>query len=264
MKLASVALSMVVALAVTACDEDAPVRDAPGLDDEDTFGENDDDDGDDADGDDGDPDGDGGDGDDDAGDGDGGDSDPTDDDGGDSDPTDDDGDDGDPTDGDTGDPDVDPCDASAYNLAPSGFVSASSVFDPWFGAPYEPELSIDGSTSTSWFSNGPETDGTASVFEWYVQHDHCMDLLVIRNNAEHEEPDFQQGFGFETVVVEVFDTAGDAVYSETHDLGGTPDPELEIALDGILAHRVLLSFSGHESPDCGGFSELIVQGRDEV
>ena len=173
-------------------------------------------------------------------------------------------DDGDPTDGDTGEPADDPCDTSAYNLAPSGFVSASSVFDPWFGAPYDPELSIDGSTSTSWFSNGPEHDGTASTFEWYVQHNHCLDLLVIRNNAEHEEPDFQQGFGFETVVVEVFDTSGDAVYTETHDLGGTPDPELEIPLDGVPAHRVLLSFSGHESPDCGGFSELVIQGRDEL
>lgn len=153
------------------------------------------------------------------------------------------------------------CASQGGDLTMSGFVSASSVFDPWFGAPYEPELAIDGSTATSWFSAGPEDSGLPSTFEWYTQNDHCLDGLTVLGNAEHSEADFREGFGFETAVVEVFDTAGATVYSQTHSLEGTPDPDLRIDLAGVPGNRIVLELTGHEAPDCGGFSELTIEGR---
>ncbi len=153
------------------------------------------------------------------------------------------------------------CVTQGGDLTMSGFVSASSVFDPWFGAPYEPELAVDGSTATSWFSAGPEDSGLPSTFEWYTQNDHCLDGLTLLGNADHSEADFREGFGFETIFVEVFDTAGATVYSQTHSLEGTPDPDLRIDLAGVPGNRIVLELSGHEAPDCGGFSELRIEGR---
>lgn len=168
----------------------------------------------------------------------------------------------DPTDPDptTGTPPAN-CQSQGGNITESGFVTSSSVFDPWFGAPYDAVLAIDGSTSTSWFSAGPEDNGLPSTFEWYTQSDHCLDGLTLVGNADHEEPDFREGFGFESVVVEVFDSAGAVVYSQTHSLEGTPDPQLTINLEGRPANRIVLELSGHESPDCGGFSEFTIEGR---
>ena len=36
---------------------------------------------------------------------------------------------------------------------------------------------------------------------------------------------------------------------------------LSIDTGGVLGHKVVLHLTGHESPDCGGFSELRIHGR---
>jgi hypothetical protein len=262
MAIRTAALSGWIGLCVAACAGGSDGQPPPELDDEDTFGDPaNDDDQNDA-GDDGpasDEDGD------DAAD-DAGDDAPPSDDGGDA--ADDDGGDGSTddggsqTDGDSGV--TDECDSHAFNVASIGWVSASSVFDPWFGSPYSPELSIDDNMGSSWFSAGPEPDGTPTIYEWYVQQDHCLDTIEIVGNGDHDEVDFRQGYGYETMVVEVFDTSGSPVYTESFDLSGTPDPTVSIDLDGTLAHRVVLQLSGHEAADCGGFSELVIVGREAL
>ena len=93
--------------------------------------------------------------------------------------------------------DVDPCGGSTTNITQVGNVIASSVFDTLLGPAYEADLAVDGNVATSWFSAGPEADGTASTYQWYTQFDHCIDGVAIIGNAMHANPDFREGFGFE-------------------------------------------------------------------
>jgi hypothetical protein len=160
----------------------------------------------------------------------------------------------------TGSP-SDPCEGDTQNITQEGNVLASSVFDSLLGPAYEPELGIDGDISTSWFSAGPNEDGTASTFEWYTQFDHCIDGIALLSNAMHANPDFREGFGFESGTLEVLNTSGVVVYTQDLDLSGTPDPDLTFDPEGVLGNQIRLTLRDHESEDCGGFAELAIDGR---
>ena len=68
-------------------------------------------------------------------------------------------------------------------------------------------------------------------------------------NANHSSPNFQQGFGFSSLQVEVLN-AGAVVWSGSGSgFGATFAP-------GVEGNEVRLTFTGHESQECGGFSEL--------
>jgi hypothetical protein len=132
-----------------------------------------------------------------------------------------------------------------------GTVQASSTFSAEFPA----ALAVDGSRSTSWFSAGPNVDGPASTFQWTGVQDDLITSIDILSNAQHRDPSVRTGFGFDSVTVQILDAAGVVVYEETVRLPGTPDPDVNLKL-GVVGRSVLLSFSGHEDPTCGGFSEL--------
>ncbi len=172
----------------------------------------------------------------------------------------------DPTDGSSGGeettgPPIEACAGATMNITQEGNVIASSVFDSLFGPAYEADLSVDGNVATSWFSAGPNEDGTESTYEWYTQLDHCIDGIGIISNAMHANPDFQQGFGFEAATIEILDSSGATVFTEDVDLSGTPDPDITIEPGGVLGNQVVLKLRGHESEDCGGFAELVIDGR---
>jgi len=156
---------------------------------------------------------------------------------------------------------VDPCGGSTTNITQDGNVIASSVFDTLLGPAYVADFAVDGDVATSWFSAGPNADGTESTFEWYTQFDHCIDGVALFGNAMHANPDFHEGFGFESATLEIIDTAGDTVFSQELDLSGTPDPDQVIEPGGVLGNQVMVRLRGHESEDCGGFAELVIDGR---
>ena len=132
-------------------------------------------------------------------------------------------------------------------------VGASTVFPE-----YPPILSVDGDLSTSWFSTGPE--GGPSAYSWVLSGDRCIYGIEIHGNALHSNPSFREDFGFGAVTVKVLDVAGSVVFSEAADLAGTPDPDVVLDTGGVVGSRVVLELTGHESVDCGGFSELEVTG----
>lgn len=162
----------------------------------------------------------------------------------------------------TGEPQV-PCTGATANITQSGEVLASSVFDTFTGPAYEADLAIDGNIGTSWFSAGPSEDGVESTFEWYTQFDHCIDGVAIISNSMHANPDFREGFGFESATVEIVDQAGSVVFEEELDLSGTPDPDIVVDTAGAIGNQVRISFREHESEDCGGFAELAIDGRTQ-
>ena len=135
-----------------------------------------------------------------------------------------------------------------------GFGGASSEFSSEFPA----GLATDGDPTTSWFSAGSNEDGATSVYAWVAGGSVFIDQVEVLSNARHENPDFQTGFGFGSVRIQVI-SDGEVVYEETRDLPGTPDPDVTFS-PGVVGDRILLFFNDHEDPTCGGFAELIVTG----
>lgn len=131
----------------------------------------------------------------------------------------------------------------------TGTISASSVFNSSFAS----SLAVDGNTGTSWFSAG---GGTASYF--WSGPSSFIDSIQIISNANHNTPQFRTGFGFGSVTITV-QSDGSTTFSQTYDLGGTPDPDT-FASVGAVGDTIILDFSGGEDPTCGGFSELIISG----
>lgn len=135
-------------------------------------------------------------------------------------------------------------------ITKAGSVTASSVFG---GNEFPANLSVDGDTTTSWFSAG----GGKASYTWATDKRTAdIDTVTVIGNADHRQ--YPTNFGFDQVTVSVYN--GDtAVYTETFDLAGTPDPDITAA-PGVEGNRVVLDFSGGEDPNCGGFAELVVSG----
>ncbi len=132
-----------------------------------------------------------------------------------------------------------------------GTVSASTVFNG-----FPPAFAIDGDDTTSWFSTGPE--GQPTQFEWRAPTTECFTSITIVSNDNNANPDFREEYGFGQVTVQILDDSDMPVWSETRNLTGTPDPTTTVEPAGVRGEAIRLLLTGHESPDCGGFSELRV------
>src|SRR3990172_5312257 len=137
-----------------------------------------------------------------------------------------------------------------YDASGEGTVQSSTTYPG-----YPASLSTDGDLGTSWFSTGPEPGGAPSTYLWTgLQDDFMAEVTLVSNDFNYTQ-DFRTDYGFESVVIQVLDSAGTVVYETTEGLPGTPDPRVTVR-PNVVGRSVRLSFSGHESVDCGGFSEL--------
>jgi hypothetical protein len=137
-------------------------------------------------------------------------------------------------------------------IAKEGQATASSTYSDAFRS----ELSIDGRDDTSWFSKG-NTDGPTSTYTWTHPKDDLITLVRIVGNGANADPANRNGFGFESVTIQVLDGSNDVDFEQTVVLPGTPDPTVEVR-PGVKGRTVRLIFRGHEDPTCGGFAELVV------
>ena len=137
-------------------------------------------------------------------------------------------------------------------IASEGTVDASSIYDSTFPA----SLAIDGDPTTSWFSAGPDEDGITRYVWTGVQEDFIATIDLI-SNQDNEAVEFRTGYGFESVLIQVYDAQDQLVYEETVSLAGTPDHYIQIT-PNVVGQWIWILFSGSESPDRGGFSELKV------
>jgi hypothetical protein len=136
------------------------------------------------------------------------------------------------------------------NVTSEGTVTASSVFG---GDEFPTELAVDGDRRTSWFSDG-EAGGPTETFSWTGARDDVLASIAILSNAQH--PQFP-GFGFGSVQIEVRDAGGETVFGESRSLPGITDPDVTVS-PNVTGRSVLLTFTGHDDPACGGFSELVI------
>lgn len=135
-------------------------------------------------------------------------------------------------------------------VASEGTVNASSIYDSTFPT----SLVLDGDFGTSWFSAGPDADGT-STFVWTGIQEDLIASIELISNREHEVVDFRTGYGFGEVLVQVYNAADNLVYEELVNLDGTPDPDV-LVHPNVVGQWIWLTFTGSEALDCGGFSEL--------
>lgn len=144
--------------------------------------------------------------------------------------------------------------APEIDITREGTVRASTTYPG-----YPAELAIDGDPTTSWFSTGPEPNGVPTRFEWTHGRDDLITTIYVHGNGENATPDFRTGYGFGSVTVQVLDTGGKVVFEQKDiPLPGSPDPDVTIH-PNVTGRTVVLLFTGHESPDCGGISELQVK-----
>jgi hypothetical protein len=141
------------------------------------------------------------------------------------------------------------------DITAQGVSGATSEFSGG-GESFPAALAVDNDRTTSWFSAG-EAFGPTQTFVWELPAATMINEVQIIGNGEH--PDYPTGFGFEQVTVRLFDDADAVVFEQVLSLAGTPDPNVSVA-PGIEGRRVELFFEQAESPDCGGFAELIVTG----
>ncbi len=139
------------------------------------------------------------------------------------------------------------------DITSEGYVSASSTYNASFMA----ANAVDGSRMTSWFSAGPEGDGSPTTFDWEVRDDECIVGIDFYGNGDNADAMYRTDYGFGSMTVQILDAADGVQASDSRMLAGTPDPEQHIDIQGY-GRTVRLLFTGHESPDCGGFSELVV------
>ena len=137
-------------------------------------------------------------------------------------------------------------------IAAEGTVDVSSIYDSTFPA----SLAIDGDPTTSWFSAGPDEDGTTRYVWTGVQEDFIATIDLI-SNKDNEVAEFRSGYGFESVLIQVYDAQDQLVYEETVSLAGTPDPDIQIT-PNVVGQWIWIIFSGSEAQDRGGFAELKV------
>jgi hypothetical protein len=159
-------------------------------------------------------------------------------------------------------------------ISQEGTALASSIYN----AELNTSMALDDDPSTSWFSAGPGKDGNiayqwtgfefgaiqnpslagksdVTVYQWTGQQDDFIAAIDILSNEQNQVVEWRQGYGFESVIVQVLDAQGSVVFEESADLSGTPDPNVTVAIQ-VVGRSVLLIFSGSEALDCGGFAEL--------
>jgi hypothetical protein len=138
-------------------------------------------------------------------------------------------------------------------LTALGAVQANSV-DPNFPI----GLAVDLDPATSWFSKGPHTSSTVTEYVWSVASPVEIAAVIVAGNEENQNPGFRQGYGFGQVEIDVI-RAGSVVGTVSYVLDGTPDPNVVAPFSaGTFGDTVRLRFTGHESLDCGGISDLVI------
>lgn len=139
------------------------------------------------------------------------------------------------------------------DITSEGSVEASSIYDSTFPA----SLGVDGDLTTSWFSAGPDEDGT-STYVWTGAQEDFIASIELISNRENQVTDFRTNYGFGNVTVQLYNAQDVLVFEETVSLEGTPDPDVRVYPNGV-GQWVRLVFTGSEAIDCGGFGELKIE-----
>jgi serine/threonine-protein kinase len=138
------------------------------------------------------------------------------------------------------------------DITDEGVTTASSIYD----ATFPTSLGVDNDVTSSWFSAGPESDGT-TTYTWTGVQDDFIGSIEIISNRSNDTVFFRTNYGFGDVTIQVLDAAGNVVFETVVALDGTPDPDVFVT-PNVVGRAVRLVFTESEAFDCGGFGELII------
>ena len=141
------------------------------------------------------------------------------------------------------------------NITPQGTVAASSTFSGQFPA----SAAVDGDLSTSWFSIGAG-DGPSSTFTWQAPTDMTIASIGIIGNEHNADPANRNGFGYQSTEIQVIDSSGNVTFDQTFPGPSNSARDISTSVNAV-GHIVKLTLHQRESPDCGGFAELQIQGH---
>jgi len=150
-----------------------------------------------------------------------------------------------------------PVEAALTNITSRGFVDATSCFtlpgttrcDPR----YSPDRAIDGTTNTSWGSDGTRTGGEIEVFYW--QYGPFENILIARIEID---PSSISGYGFRNMSERVLDRDGNVVRQYNWIFSDWLIRLHGNLLPNTFGRTIELVFTTHQNPDRGGFGELRV------
>ncbi len=153
-------------------------------------------------------------------------------------------------------------------------AAASSVFNGQVNGvqmTFPADLAKDGNVSTSWFSNGDasnlsDASGADEKLSLIFQQDHCFDAIAVNDNSQNLDASWRTNFGFATVEIQVRNALDEVVWTS----GSRGYPGVNAQLNpsivdpgGIVGRRVDVLLRGHENADCGGVSEVRIEGRPD-
>ena len=144
------------------------------------------------------------------------------------------------------------------SIAGLGTPEASSTF-PQVG--FEPARALDGSFTTSWFSEGEnDPNGTFSTFTWTAPEEVLIAAAGIANNSRHSVSIYRIGFGYlGQITFRIFSANEQMVFEETVDYPNTAQAA-KMVFPLVRGRKIELLLNQHENPICGGFSELLLLG----
>jgi hypothetical protein len=141
-------------------------------------------------------------------------------------------------------------------ITSTGTVMAETTYED-FTDDYSAALVMDGNLQTSWFSAGPNQDGSPTKFRWMSPRQECISQVVVYGNGNHRAPELRRSYGFDQVTVRVLD-GGSLLFSDKRLLPAASDPAALVNTGGVRGDQVLLLFEGYQNMQRGGFSELTV------
>jgi len=84
-----------------------------------------------------------------------------------------------------------------------------------------------------------------------------MVTITIIGNEHDTDPSTRKNFGYQETEVQVLNSSGAVVFDKTYPGPGNSTPDIH-STPNVVGQTVRLILKNRESPDCGGFSELIV------
>ena len=141
------------------------------------------------------------------------------------------------------------------NLSPSATATASSTT-----AGYPASNVVDGDTTTSWFSTGPDSNTGTSSLTLVLAAPSTVSRIEFVGNENQARPDFRTGFGYGRWTIDLMDGSGAVLYTVN---SVAPADRSQSADFASISGVVRVRFTGYDSqsPNCGGFAELRVLGH---
>lgn len=157
-----------------------------------------------------------------------------------------------------------PTEPPVSTFPPEDITAIADTFSSGDFPGYSTSMATDLDHTTSWFSDGIQAgQDDTELYTWQAPpggEPYISQITIFGNGLNKDYP---TGFDFAGLQVTVLDGNGVAVWTSPdlaypHGVNGLGDANSITMNPGVYGTTIAILFTGHESKDCGGFSELVV------